>query len=228
MRILAIETSGHAGGVAIFDGDKRLAMLDLPTGQRSAQSLAPTIVQALKMADWPPAHVQLVAVVTGPGSFTGLRLGVTTAKTLAYAIQAEVLGVNTLEVVARQTPVQPGATLHVVLDAQRKELFVARYRADGAAWSVADPVRIESADDWLAALEPGCVATGPGFEKLAGRLPNHVSAAPAEQWSPRAETVGLLAAEHYRAGRRDDVWRLAPAYFRRSAAEEKADADSKR
>src|SRR5687768_12135976 len=104
MRILALETSGLSGEVALLEGERVIAEQWLDPGQRTARSLAPGMKQILQTAGWQPRDVQLVAVTIGPGSFTGLRVGVTAAKTLAYAVGCEVMGVDTLEVIAAQAP----------------------------------------------------------------------------------------------------------------------------
>jgi tRNA threonylcarbamoyladenosine biosynthesis protein TsaB len=185
--------------------------------------LAPAIAQVLAEAGKRPADVGLVAVTVGPGSFTGLRVGVTTAKTFAYAAGCECLGVDTLEVIAAQVPLgkQSSGELHVVLDAQRKELFLARFHSDGCALVRLEENRIVPADQWLVGLAPGTTVTGPGINRLIDRLPASVVAAPELHRDPQAATVGQLAWREYQAGRRDDLWKLTPKYLRVSAAEEK-------
>jgi len=85
VRILALETSDTAGSAALLDGERLLAEKLLAQGQRSARALAPAVRELLTDAGWQPKDVELVAVTVGPGSFTGLRVGVTTAKAFAYA-----------------------------------------------------------------------------------------------------------------------------------------------
>ncbi len=118
-RIVAIETSGRLGSVAALLGetnDARLVGQIVLTGdQRTAQSLAPALHDLLAAADWSPKDVELVAVGVGPGSFTGLRIGVTTAKTFAYAVGAEVVGANTLVALAAQAS-NSTSPLWVILD----------------------------------------------------------------------------------------------------------------
>ena len=88
--------------------------------------LRPALQRVAEAGRLVAASVELVAVAVGPGSFTGLRIGVTTAKTFAYAVGAEVVGVNTLAALAAQAP--PSATpLWTILDAQRQELFAAKF-----------------------------------------------------------------------------------------------------
>src|SRR5690242_11366028 len=103
--------------------DKLLAEIELNPSLRSASSLAPAMKELLARAEWRPTDVQLTAVTVGPGSFTGLRIGVTTAKTFAYAVGSAVVGVNTLEAVARRAAAETRQRLSAVLDAGRGQLF---------------------------------------------------------------------------------------------------------
>ena len=227
MRILALETSGAGGSVALLDDGNTLAGLSLNPRQRSAQSLAPAVAEVLAAAGCPAAEVELVAVTVGPGSFTSLRVGVTTAKAFAYAVGAGVLGVNTLEALATESlPIAGQAdarslTIAAAIDAQRGDVYAARFRAIGDRLECLAPTAVCPAADWLASLEPGWLATGPALETLAAQLPPGVAAAPREAWTATAATVGRLAAAKYAAGHRDDLWTLVPTYLRKSAAEEK-------
>lgn len=99
-KLLAIETTGLRGSVACADGKKLLGFEFLRTDQRSAQSLIPAIETILKSHGWSPADLDGIAVAVGPGSFTGLRVGVTTAKVLAWACGATLYGIDSLEAAA--------------------------------------------------------------------------------------------------------------------------------
>ena len=221
MRILALETVDQSGSVAALTGDRIVAQRDLDPQVRSAQSLAPTIAEVLENARWNPREIELVAVAVGPGSFTGLRVGVTTAKMLAYAVGSQVLGVNALEAVAWQVP-EGIDQICVVVDAQREQLFAAHFRRDFASvWQWQEPAVLVDAQSWLAGLSAAEAISGPGLAKLANRLPGSVHVLERALWSPRAVTVGRLAWQQYQSGRRDDVFTLVPQYFRPSAAEEK-------
>ena len=121
MRILALETTERIGSVAASDGDNLLLCNDLNRDERGAQSLAPGIRDLLDQVGWGPADVELVAVTQGPGSFTGLRIGLTTAKVFAYATGAALLGIDTLRVIAARTPDNVD-DLAVAIDAQRGDL----------------------------------------------------------------------------------------------------------
>jgi tRNA threonylcarbamoyladenosine biosynthesis protein TsaB len=225
MRIAAIETSGRQGSVAVLTGESSDAQVlhetTLRGTQRTAQSLAPALRDLLELANWPPASVGLVAVALGPGSFTGLRIGITTAKAFSYAVGAEIIGVNTLEVLASQASPGP-SLLWTIMDAQRQELFAAKFDNRSAQARVTTiATHIVPQDEWLAGLVPGERVTGPALRQLTPRLPDGVVPAPQEEWEPTAAAVGQLAWQLYQTGRRDDLWKLSPEYYRPSAAEEK-------
>jgi tRNA threonylcarbamoyladenosine biosynthesis protein TsaB len=221
MRLLALETSLAASSVALFDGDCLVACERLEERARVARALVPAMQQALASAGWRPGDVQIVAAAIGPGSFTGLRVGVTAAKTFAYAVGAAALGVSTLEAIAFAAPAQAGIICPVI-DAQRKQLFAARYRRESGELQCLEGAHIASIDLFLATLGPGDVVTGPGLGLASDLLPAHVQVVDARYWPPSAEHVGRLAWRDYEAGRRGDPMRLAPMYIRESAAEEKA------
>lgn len=223
LRILALETTGLSGSVAALVGERVLAERELAPGSRSAQSLAPGIAALLREVGWKPREVELIAVTVGPGSFTGLRVGVTTAKTLAYATGANVMGIDTLAAIAAQSPPQV-ASVWPALDAQRGELFVAQWQrdaADASVWRETTAPRIVDGATWIASLSRGTVISGPGVRRWREQVPPGVEVVGEEHWQPRAAPVGQLAWRKFQAGQREDLWSLAPNYLRASAAEEK-------
>jgi tRNA threonylcarbamoyladenosine biosynthesis protein TsaB len=221
MQILAMETTERVGSVAAWHDDKLLLQNDLTPEQQSARSLAPALRDLLGQVGWRPAEVELIAVSLGPGSFTGLRVGVTTAKTFAYAMGAEVLGVDTLEVIAAGSP---GGVdrLSVAMDAQRGDVVVGQFdRGEDGWFRVVAVTRLVPLEEWLDDLLPGCCVSGPVLQKVHQRLPSHVTALDAGCWRPVAANVARLAARDYASGRHDDLWSLSPRYSRRPAAVEK-------
>jgi tRNA threonylcarbamoyladenosine biosynthesis protein TsaB len=225
-RILALETSELSGSVAAAADGKVLAELQLDPQQRSAQSLAPAIHSLLGQVAWHPAEIQLLAVTTGPGSFTGLRVGVATAKVLAYAIGAEILGIGTLEAIAAAAPDEVAA-LSVAVDAQRGDVVAQQFLRRASGWLEAvGSAALMPLEEWLSRLPPGFAVSGPALRKWAD--PRPASGYPARVtlldrmfWHPTAASVARLAYRDYLAGHRDDLWNLLPHYSRPSAAEEK-------
>ena len=221
MRILALETVGSGGSIAAISNGRVELLQSLPATGRSAQTLAPALKTLLAEVGWRLGQVELVAVAIGPGSFTGLRIGVTSAKILAWAGGCPLVGVNTLEAIAaRALPSEASSgdgSLVVALDAQRQQVFAARFSLAGA-WT--PPGEVLDNDAWLTSLRPGDIVTGPAIERLADRLPPNITIAPRELWNPDAVAVGAVARRLFLAGERDDPFQLVPLYLRRTAAEE--------
>jgi tRNA threonylcarbamoyladenosine biosynthesis protein TsaB len=223
VRLLALETTEAIGSIAAAIDDKLLLEKQLDPHKRSAQSLAPGLKAVLEKVGWRPGDVQLVAVTIGPGSFTGLRVGVTTAKIFAYAVGAEVLGIDTLEAIADAAPPEIQA-LWAAVDAQRGEVVAQAFERRPDGWFEATgKAQLVPFDAWLLQLPPNSIVSGPALRKWPDGLPPQVTALDPKYWHPRAANVARLAMRHYLAGQRDDLWKLAPRYSRRSAAEEKWD-----
>lgn len=229
-KTLALETSTRLASVALFDGAAVVAGRTLPREADTARGLTPALAEMLESAGWQPGDLDLIGVSIGPGSFTGLRIGVTTAKTLAYAAKTDIVAVDTLQAIATQAPAA-AATIRVVCDAGRGEAYTATFARDGDDTLVAQAeLSMISRDDWLASLDPAVTQTGAALGRWCRELADdqrfaEVQAAgvlltDASCWTPTAETIGRLATAAYATGTTDDLWRLVPRYIRRSAAEE--------
>lgn len=233
MQILALETTERVGSLALLESTQVVAERQLPADQRTAATFAIAMKGLLAEVDWQPDDLDLVAVCEGPGSFTGLRIGITAAKTLAYATGADVVAVNTLEVIALGSGLD-SSRLWTVMDAFRGQVFAALFEVTGfgsaAASVVGDSAKVNLAplaetqilevDDWLAQLTTGDTVTGPMLGKLQDRIPAGVDICDPARWTPTAAHLGRWAWRQYQAGQRDDLWQLVPNYFRKSAAEE--------
>jgi tRNA threonylcarbamoyladenosine biosynthesis protein TsaB len=228
MLILALETSGLAGSVALTNPHNSGGERQLAFEPASARALAPAIRDVLRLAGVSASDVGLVGVTVGPGSFTGLRIGVATAKTFAYARGIPVAAVNSLEVIAlaawkhEQCALVPAdRRLSVVIDAQRGELFAGDFTLgeSGPSWS--GSTRLVAIDEWLTTLAPFTLVAGPALSALGPRLPAHAAAVDPAAWLPQAASVARLAWREYEAGRCQSAFELVPLYLRASAAEEK-------
>lgn len=222
MKLLALETSLRQSSFALLEGDQLLRQVELDPALRTAAALTPALEQAFRSVNWSPGQIELIAVSHGPGSFTGLRIGVATAKALAYVAHAEVLGIDTLRVIAAQSPAEVD-TVQTIIDAQRQEIFTAQYQRQEGAWCGDEAAKIVEIDAWVASRQPGDCVSGTALAKLREEIPAGVQILPETCWRPLAATVGQLAWADYQAGARGDHWKLAPQYFRKSAAEEKLD-----
>ena len=197
------------------------------TRRRHAQTLVLEAQSLLRRHQLVAADVNLIAVSIGPGSFTGLRVGVVFAKTFAFATSAKLVAVDTLQALALAAGDQ---IQHVfaVSDAQREQLFVGDYkRVSGDIWNRHADIIIEDNDAWMEKL-PAFAAesfavTGPGLAKVADRIPHQVIVLDPTDWHPRASHVGIIGEQKADRSEFADAFTLEPFYLRKSAAEEKRD-----
>lgn len=229
MHALALETTDPIGSVALFRKGECIERRWLPQDRRSAQTLAPAIRDLLREFGVRPNEIELVGVSIGPGSFTGVRIGLVTAKTFAYAVGAGIIGIDTLEAVAAGLP-QEISRVAVMADAQRGDIVGKLFeRQENGTWRAAESCRPQKPLDWLRTLRAsnGLVVAGPGAARFKEILVEHgYRPVPDDLCRPNACAVGRLAWTYYESGRRDDLWALMPQYFRPSYAEEKADSAS--
>jgi tRNA threonylcarbamoyladenosine biosynthesis protein TsaB len=219
MKILALETSGFGAAVALLEDGTLLVEEQLGSEERSARGLAPLIQTVLSQLDWQPGDVELIGVTLGPGSFTGLRVGVTTAKMLAFAIGCKLVGVNTLRALAEPLPVEFERGWSI-LDAQRGELFAQAWRRQAGVVEPMGDVEVLSELALIGKLQSGDAIVGPVLARVAEQIPAGAHVVAESFWQPTAASVGRLAHKAFLSGQVDDAISLVPQYFRRTAAEE--------
>ncbi len=235
MLILGIETSGLEGSVALRSNGACLGERQLNrVGRRHAQSLVLEINELLNAHSFSPQDVHIVAVSRGPGSFTGLRVGMTCAKTFAYATRCRYLAVDTFLAVANNAP-DSVDRLFVIEDAQRDELFAGEYVRDGSRhWKQASPIRIISVDEFCRMRTDCDVVTGPGVLKIDAGIHRSSWLIDESFRLARASVIAQIASIQMISDSSgidsadEDFWRSSPFYLRLSAAEEKRVASDKR
>lgn len=225
MVTLGIETSGRTGSVALLRDQECLSERTLSqTGRRHARTLVAELRELLQENGVAVDQVDTMAVSIGPGSFTGLRVGVVCAKTFAYATGCEIVAVDTFEAIAAAAPSDVDS-IDVIGDAQRGDLYVGRYeRQATGAWQSRGSIEIVGLDVWLSSLTADSVVSGPAASGHSGEIEERCRLLTEELRNPRAEFVARIGSGRADAGLVDDVWTLVPKYIRRSAAEEKAGA----
>ncbi len=145
MHILAVDTSRTPGSVALLEDQQLIRERELPAVGRTTQHLFPVLQGLLAEVGWQPRDVGLLAVTLGPGSFTGLRIGITLAKLWTYASSCQLVALGTLDVVAAQAE-SDASRLEVVLHAERGQLFQACYqRVNSDVGEAGTPARIGDA-----------------------------------------------------------------------------------
>lgn len=212
MRILGIETATRAASVAVaFDG-KILAesLRELP--QTFSETLMPQVEEVIRISG-AFDKLDAVAVSIGPGSFTGLRIGLATAKALAYAWGIKIIGVPTLSAMSYNFP---NAKVVPLIDAQKNRAYCQLFK-DCAAQSELEVKPIEAIITEAGQVEGELFLCGDVLHKIKVSLPPNVRLAPPHLRMPRASSVAICAAY---LGKVDNVMNLEPLYVRRSEAEE--------
>lgn len=224
MPILAIDTATLVSSVALATADTLLAEITLQTKKTHSELLMPHIAKLLDMALVAKSDLKGVAVSIGPGSFTGLRIGLSTAKTLAYALQIPVVGVPTLAAMAYGCPV-PGVILAPMLDAQKGNVYQALFEWHQGELKEIQPAivtEITAALESLSQQERPVIVMGESAvmyrDKIEQIGKNLILAAP-HVVIQRASSVAGLGYKLIKQGVRHDVMGLEPLYIRRSEAE---------
>ena len=233
MLILAFETSAKAASVALHDGSALLGESYQNTGLTHSQTLMVMAEDLLKQCGHTPREVTHVAVAAGPGSFTGVRIGVAAAKGLAWGLQAPLYGVSTLEAMAANRGMD-GGIVCCVMDARRSQVYNALFRGDGAApqrLTEDRAIALETLGEELKALDGTIYLVGDGagltYRTLAPEIPALVLP-PEHLQHQRAAGVAMVAARQIRDGVAADAESLQPNYLRLSQAErEKQERENK-
>lgn len=221
MKIAAFETSGKIGSVALLDDERSLGVAEFERGMVHGRELVPALDRLLRAAGWSIEDLDLFAVSQGPGSYTGVRVGIATARTLAWATGKRLLGVCTLDVLASNARPQP-AYFCPAIDARWEQVYAGLYRAGTPGPERTSEPMACRPEELIARLAPGTVVFGSALERFgaaflaAGCVPGDPAWA-----TPHAEQVARLALARARMGASDDPHTLAPLYLRPTEAEVK-------
>ena len=230
MLILAFETSAKAASVALHDGAKLLAESYQNTGLTHSQTLMVMAEDMLKQCGYTAKDVTHVAVAAGPGSFTGVRIGVAAAKGLAWGLQVPCCGVSTLEAMAKNMGIY-GGIVCAVMDARRNQVYNALFRVENGNFSRITEDRAISLADLgaeLSQMEGEVYLVGDGSLVAKAALGDRVIAPAEHRMHQRAAGVAMVAAEMIAAGAICDAESMQPNYLRLSQAErEKLERQSK-
>jgi len=222
MNVLAIETSGKIGGVAVVRDGEVVVEVSFQKGMAHGRMLVQRLADVCDKAGLRPnADVDVVAVSQGPGSFTGLRVGIACAKTLAFASGAKVVGVCSFDALARNAP-QEAQTVCTCLDAKRGDVYFGVYRREGDDLERVAGPDIGKPGDVVASLARPAWVLGDAVDFHPDAFDaDGIHAAPEAVWAVRPGVVGLLGEQLARRGEVADAASLAPIYLRRPEAEEK-------
>jgi tRNA threonylcarbamoyladenosine biosynthesis protein TsaB len=212
---LLIETSGRTGRIGVARADAVIRERTLEETRRLARDLAPAVGELLREEQVEPKAIAGVMVSVGPGSYTGLRVGIMAAKAFAYATGCKLIAVPTFAAFALQVRTEVGETW-VIGDALQGAIYLQRF-SHGAAL---DELRIERAEDVLPRIPATARFVGPGLA--------------VHPWNDAGLLLEPSLDALFRVGRaltslsRDELFALEPLYLRGSSAEEKAKANEPR
>ena len=225
MIILAIDSSTPVAGVAILDKDKIWAESFLNTGYTHSELLMPMIANTFQKVKLKPQEIDAIAVSRGPGSFTGLRIGMVTGKSLAQVLGKKLTSVPTLDLLAFNLWGQEGI-ICPILNARKNEVYTALYEMQGqelvrlSEYMAISPLALA---EKLKTMEKETRFLGDGVpvykEILQKELDSQARWVPLTHLLPRASSLGLLGLKQLEKGQEDDIYTLEPLYIRKSEAE---------
>ncbi len=214
--LLAIDTSTRNVGIAVYDGVQVLCETIWASQDYHTVELAPAISEILSRAGLRFQDLKLLAVASGPGSFTGLRIGLAVAKGIALACHLPIIGIPTLDIVAESQPISEGVSLAAVLQAGRGRLAVGWYTASDAHWQLKPPIEIMDALKLTHMINEPTLVCGELTEEqqrtVARKYKNVILASPAHSIR-RPSLLAELAWKRWQAGEVDDPATLSPTYL---------------
>ena len=233
MKILALDASSGVASAALVCDDVLVGEYTINHKKTHSQTLMPMISSLLEACEVKISEVDAFAVSVGPGSFTGLRIGIATAKGLAHACQKPIVGVSTLEAMAYNLPYCADLTVPI-LDARRDQVYGAVYEWQNDELCTICPPCAVSIDEILDIVKregKKAVFIGDGIlrfkEQIQGALDSMCTFAFANSNMQRASSVAVLAKQKIKAGEAVSCEKICPVYLRKSQAEREYDEKNK-
>lgn len=233
MKVLAVDTSSIVATVAIMEDEKLIGEYIINHKKTHSQKLMPMIKEIMNSVELKVDHIDLFAAAIGPGSFTGIRIGVATIKGLAHAVDKPVVGVSTLDGLAYNLPY----TQHLIcpiMDARRGQVYNAVYRWKEEDLQILKAYRALSIEELIQELKSRgedvifCGDGVPVFRtKLESELGELSKFAFANSNMQRASSIAALALQRARRGETESYMDLKPFYLRKSQAEREYEAKNK-
>lgn len=222
MRILGVDSSTKYAGVSVIEDGKVLAQSTLQFKASHSEKLLPEIVHILDIMKIPLESIDYYAVTVGPGSFTGLRVAVSTVKGLAFVTGKRVIPVSTLEVLARSLSFVP-YQICPILDARKKEVFTALFRWNGGRFERLREDSVLKSEELVGLIDEKTLFIGDGLdiyrEFLAQVLGDRAIFAENHHNIPMPSVLALIAEERAIRGESISAKELEPKYLRKSEAE---------
>lgn len=224
MNILTLDTSGATASAAVARDGCLIGEISLRHGKTHSQKVIPMIEALLDMLDMKKQDINLLAAVIGPGSFTGVRIGVVTIKAMAYALNIPVAEVSSLMSLASTISERPGVVCPII-DARNRQVYTGVYKVNADSIEILYPdsgVTVEALAENLKKLDSEVHFVGdavPVYRDFFANQGFKAYFAPDELFTPRAAAAARLAWQLYGKGQVSDAFKAAPNYLRKSQAE---------
>jgi tRNA threonylcarbamoyladenosine biosynthesis protein TsaB len=223
MKVLGIETSSLIGNIAVCDGNRVVARKTYGKNFSHGKEIVSSLESIFNEIKWEPNDIDLIAVSIGPGSYTGLRIGVTCAKTLAYGLGKPVIDVPTLDVLAENVKDNNAKTICPVIDAKRKSVYACIYDRNNNTNRKVTDFLIISPDSLIDILPDSTLIFGDGIAPYKQIFAQKELTILSDEKLGIADAanVARLGMERYEQGKRCEINSLVPLYLRKSEAEER-------
>jgi tRNA threonylcarbamoyladenosine biosynthesis protein TsaB len=222
MKILAVDTSTTSCSVAVVDKHMLLGEMTIAREQTHSRHLMDIIDTVLKFADLEISDMDGFATTRGPGTFTGLRIGISTVKGLAVASGKPIVGISSLDALAEQCAC-PGVLICPLIDARKGEVYVSRYRYQGSVLKKEVGEKVLAPEPAMRDIDEPSLLVGSGAllyrDVLAEMMGERANFALPWQHTIRAWTVATLGLRRFEKKDTDDVAAFAPQYIRKSDAQ---------
>lgn len=224
MKILGIDTSTKACSAALFDGNTPVCEYIINDKKTHSQKLMPIIEKMLEMSDISIEDIDAIAVSVGPGSFTGLRIGMATAKAIAHVNKIPVISVDSLETIAYN--IEPtDRKICAILDAQRTHVYTANYSYDGNILKAETEISVKDIDELLSEIGNSgdeYIIAGEAVYKYFDKISEYKNIKPASPANCISKASGVCTGALIKYEKGEEIhtcYDIAPVYIRKSQAE---------
>ncbi|MEJ8552695.1 tRNA (adenosine(37)-N6)-threonylcarbamoyltransferase complex dimerization subunit type 1 TsaB [Tepidibacter sp. Z1-5] len=223
MKVLGIDTSSKAASVAIMEDDKLISEYTINNNKTHSQKLMPIIENMFELNEMSADDIDLISVCVGPGSFTGLRIGVATAKAIAHAIDVPMVIVNSLEALAFNISMT-NKTVYPMIDAQKKQVYTCKYSWDKESLLKVGEIDVKKVEDLAEELKSSLeefvlIGEGADLHKEVFENINNVYIAPNSHRLSRASSICEIGIQKFKKGDTKTHYDVVPYYIRKSQAE---------
>lgn len=233
MKILGIDTSTMAANVAVLEDDKLICEYTINTKKTHSQKLMPMIENMLQLSDIGIKDIDAIAICVGPGSFTGLRIGMATAKAMAHVNNIPLIGVNSLEILGANMDLC-NKKICSILDAQRNQVYTCKYMVEENKSKALEEIRIMPIDDLLEELSSTneeWIIVGEAVYKYKEKIDtiSNITIPSPSNNITKASSLCVVAKDKFEQNIEvHNCYDINPMYIRKSQAEEQYEEKQKR